>query len=221
MTPSSAVAYRLCQAIATDRPSAPQVLLLHGSTGTGKTHLLHAMAHAKIQARSGVRARISTAVELSRELTLAIREDRIADMRRRPEIDLLIVDDLHQLVARPGTQAGLGTTLAAWVSGGLCVCGGSSAHSSVLTAFSRALRRTASIRWTEVKRPVGADARAIASALSVRETFKVPADTLRRVARESGGDIRRIVGLLAHRRAMETLPGAPVAPPWMEEFHSC
>lgn len=217
-TPSSATPRRLCRAMV--RGSGPKILLLHGPTGGGKTHLLHALVHARA-ARSPVRVRVTSAAELTQEIVEAIRDDRLARYQQPSEIELLIVDDLHLFRDRPATQTTLGQTLGAWASQGMWICGASSVHVAVLGPLTGAIRRATSLRSAELMRPANAERRALVVELASRTSTAMPSKAVTQAARECGGDVRRILGVLAHRRAMAKLPGARTAPPWMQKSHSC
>jgi DnaA protein len=74
-----------------------RLLVISGGVGLGKTHLARAIVNEARAARRGLRAAYCTAEEL-------VRHALDPDGRRRP-LDLLVVDDLHCLSARPGAAS--------------------------------------------------------------------------------------------------------------------
>ena len=164
---------------------------------------------------------MTSAAELAYEIVEALRADRLARYQEPSGIELLIVEDLHQYTERPATQAVLGETLGAWASLGTWICGASSVHVEALRPLTQAIRRSTSLRSAELKRPCAAERRALVLQLASRTSTAMPPKAVTQAARECGGDVRRILGVLAHRRALTQLPGARTVPPWMQEFHLC
>ena len=83
-----------------------QAVYLYGGSGLGKTHLLRAIA-----AEVGVSP--STVEEMTRRITAALRDVRIATLRadvasRR----FLLLDDVQTLAGRPATQNELAASIA-------------------------------------------------------------------------------------------------------------
>jgi len=98
------LACSVCKAVA-DRPGAAyNPLFIHGQVGLGKTHLLHAVAHA---AQAG---RANQAIYLSSErfaidLVQAIRQNRTAEFRQvYRHADILLIDDVHFLENKDGIE---------------------------------------------------------------------------------------------------------------------
>ena len=81
-TPASAAAWRLALAVAEGRTDAPRVLLFHGPSGTGKTHLLHAIAHTTVARTAAAQIRTVSASDLSSQLVEGLRSDQVAADRR-------------------------------------------------------------------------------------------------------------------------------------------
>ncbi len=75
------------------RGSGHVPIVLHGATGTGKTHLLNRLVD-RLTAKSGKSAVTEAAAELGRELLLPTVERR-AQVRELLHADLLIVEDLQ------------------------------------------------------------------------------------------------------------------------------
>ncbi len=80
-------------------------LFLYGKVGLGKTHLMHAVGHAILERSPEKRVAYVTAEGFMNEMVRSIQKTTNAEFRRKyREIDLLLVDDVHFLGGREGTQ---------------------------------------------------------------------------------------------------------------------
>jgi chromosomal replication initiator protein len=80
-------------------------LFLYGGVGLGKTHLMHAIGHAVLARDSIRKVAYVTSEQFMNELVGAIQQGTTGDFRRRfRQIDLLLVDDVHFLERKEGTQ---------------------------------------------------------------------------------------------------------------------
>lgn len=81
-------------------------LFIHGPCGTGKTHLLQAVAHSF--RGSELRVRCLTGEAFTNEFISAMRAQRLDDFRRDfRRVDLLCLDDVHFIADKKATQAEL------------------------------------------------------------------------------------------------------------------
>ncbi|TVR53904.1 MAG: chromosomal replication initiator protein DnaA [Gemmatimonadales bacterium] len=80
-------------------------LFLYGGVGLGKTHLMHAVGHAVLNRDPTRKVAYVTTESFMNELVGAIQRGTTGDFRRRfRQIDLLLVDDVHFLGGKEGTQ---------------------------------------------------------------------------------------------------------------------
>jgi chromosomal replication initiator protein len=87
---------------ATEDGCAYSPLFITGHGGSGKTHLLHAIAHEAYS--HGVRLLLVSAEQFLSEYTTAIRNHTGAAFRSRyRELDMLLVDDVHQFLGKKAT----------------------------------------------------------------------------------------------------------------------
>ena len=100
---SNRLAQAAAQAVA-DNPAGPyNPLFLYGGVGLGKTHLLHAIAHAC--AAAGQRPVYVSAEDFTNGLIDAIRTHSTAAFRDRyRQADILLVDDVQFIAGKESTQ---------------------------------------------------------------------------------------------------------------------
>ena len=80
-------------------------LFLHGATGRGKTHLLHAIGQAFLDCRPGSRVVSMSAEKFMVEFVRALREnDTIGFKSRLRSADLLLIDDVQFIAGKDSTQ---------------------------------------------------------------------------------------------------------------------
>lgn len=86
-------------------------LFITGPSGTGKTHLLHAIGH--LAYKQGLLFVIVSADQFLSDFTTSVRDRAGAEFRARyRDVDLLLVDDVHALVGKKATQQELFMTIA-------------------------------------------------------------------------------------------------------------
>lgn len=99
------VAFNAAKALA--EPGAPRFspLYLHSSTGQGKTHLMHAIGQAFLDAAPDATAIYMPAERFMFEFVRAVREkDTFAFKARLRGVDLLMIDDLQFIAGKESTQ---------------------------------------------------------------------------------------------------------------------
>ena len=104
--PSNNLAHAAAVAVAKNPGTVYQSLYIHGNSGLGKTHLLHAIANFVIEQKPTERIFITTATEFMSEMITAMQEKSIHLFRKKyyELVDILMIDDIHELKNREGTQ---------------------------------------------------------------------------------------------------------------------
>ena len=91
------------QAVAENPAHAYNPLFLYGGVGLGKTHLLHAVGNACVEA--GLRALYVSSEDFTNDLINAIRSHTTESFRERyRRMDVLLIDDIQFLVGKESTQ---------------------------------------------------------------------------------------------------------------------
>ncbi len=120
----SALALASCLSLVEDREPAISPVVVHGPPGVGKTHLLHGLA-AQASGR-GQRVACLSGEGFTSRYQRALREGNVETFQDAVRgVQLLIIDDLHDLAGKTGTLRELVHTLDAVTHGGGAVVVGS------------------------------------------------------------------------------------------------
>jgi len=93
------------QRVASVPAAAYNPLFIWGGTGLGKTHLMHAVGHAILERFPGRQVAYVPSEQFTNEMIAAIQGGRTAEFRDRyRRIDVLLVDDVHFIGNKEGTQ---------------------------------------------------------------------------------------------------------------------
>lgn len=94
------------------RPALYNPLVIHGPSGTGKSHVAYGLAIAWRERFPGRSVIFATAVDFARELADAIETQAVDDLRQRYRTaSLLVFEDVGRLADKPAAQAELIHTL--------------------------------------------------------------------------------------------------------------
>lgn len=193
-------ALELSRALAYAKSAAPNLLLLHGPPGSGKTHLLHAVRDAARSRHPLLVVVRTNARDLVEEMIAAVWQEQPASSRPLwPPGALVTIDDLHTLSGKVVTQREVGRLLETALARGcrlVCAVGGLS-EIPVLAEAIRALPRA---RVVDLRRPNQVEVRQILGAVAKAQSLTLPAATLDSIAATSHGDFRSAAGALARER---------------------
>lgn len=97
--------HALVAAITSNVPASFNPLFLHGPTGLGKTHLMHAIGSAVLARRPAAKVVYLSAERFMVEFLAALRaRDTISFKQRLRSADLLMVDDVQFIAGKDSTQ---------------------------------------------------------------------------------------------------------------------
>lgn len=104
--PSNNIAHALAMAVAKDPGKTYPALYVYGNSGLGKTHLIHAIANSVQMNKPSMRICITSANKFMNEMIQAMRDQSFPQFRAKyvEKTDVLIIDDIHELKNRTGTQ---------------------------------------------------------------------------------------------------------------------
>jgi len=97
-SPSSELAYAAAQAVGARTARRYSPLFIHGATGLGKTHLLHAICHERLRQDPASRILFLHCREFIDRFMDALRQQALDRLRAAyRSVDLLLIDDVHSL----------------------------------------------------------------------------------------------------------------------------
>jgi chromosomal replication initiator protein len=97
------LAYAAALDVSEDPGNRYNPLFIYGDTGTGKTHLLHAIGHT-VKAK-GFRILLASAEQFTNQFVIALKNNRIDDFHRKfRSADFLLVDDIQFISGKAQTQ---------------------------------------------------------------------------------------------------------------------
>ncbi len=101
---SNRFAFAAAQAVAQKPGQAWNPLFLHGDSGLGKTHLLHAVAAAILESQGGGRVAIVSSERYTNDFVASLSKGVMDDFRRKyRECSALLVDDVQFLAGKDKT----------------------------------------------------------------------------------------------------------------------
>lgn len=103
--PHNQMAAAACLEVAKKPGEAYNPLVIYGSAGIGKTHLMQAVAQMMLQKNPKLKAKYISAERFASEVIAAIADDNVMAVRQHySELDLLILDDIQFLVESKTAQ---------------------------------------------------------------------------------------------------------------------
>lgn len=80
-------------------------LFICGSTGLGKTHLLHAVGNEVLKSKPDAVVTYTTSEQFMQEMVYCMRHNKMLEFRQKYRMcDVLLIDDIQFISGRPGTQ---------------------------------------------------------------------------------------------------------------------
>jgi chromosomal replication initiator protein len=102
---SNRFAHAAAVAVAESPAKAYNPLFIYGSSGLGKTHLLHAIGHYASQLGNARAVRYVSTEEFTNDFINSVRDDKSSAFQRRyRDVDVLLIDDIQFLESRERTQ---------------------------------------------------------------------------------------------------------------------
>jgi len=103
--PSNQLAHAAAMAVASGAGDNYNPLFLHGAVGLGKTHLLQAICVRVLEQRPDTHVVYLSCESFVNQFVAAVRSGALRDFRYRfRNVDLLLIDDIHDLARKERTQ---------------------------------------------------------------------------------------------------------------------
>ena len=213
---SNELAYNAARTLAEGGPVSFNPLFLHGTTGLGKTHLMHAIG-GELRARNpDAKVAYLSAEKFMVEFLAALRaKDTISFKQRLRSVDLLMIDDVQFIAGKESTQEEFFHTMNEIISAGKrLVITADRSPQNLEGIQDRILSRMA---WGLVADINAADYELRLNILHTKVAAMagtvgavVPADVIEFLARKITSNVRELEGALNRVVAYARLVGKPV-----------
>ncbi|MFC7498121.1 chromosomal replication initiator protein DnaA [Enterovirga sp. GCM10030262] len=207
------VAFNAARTLATAENVAFNPLFLHGGTGRGKTHLLHAIGHEFRARRPGARIVYMSAEKFMVEFVAALRANETIRFKQQlRSADLLMIDDVQFIAGKESTQEEFFHTMNEIISAGRRLVISSDRAPQDLDGIEpRILSR---LSWGLVADINQADLELrlniIIKKLESLPDVKVPQDVVMFLAKRISSNVRELEGALNRIAAYATMTSRPI-----------
>lgn len=220
LAPSNRMAANAARLMA--EPGAPRFtpLFLHSATGLGKTHLMHAIGHAFLDADPGATAIYMPAERFMFEFVQAVRNrDTHSFKSRLRGVDLLMIDDLQFIAGKDSTQEEFFHTVNEFMSAGKrLVIAADRAPQALEGVEPRLIGRLASGLVADIAAPeIELRREVLTRKLAELDFAGVPGDVLDLLATRIAASVREVEGALNRLVAYAQLTGEAVTIAFAEE----
>lgn len=209
---NSKFAHAACYAVARNLGRAYNPLFIHGGTGLGKTHLLQAIAHDVLHARSNARVEYLSSEEFFNRYIDALRDKRLPRFRNHyRKIDLLLIDDVHFFKNKEQLQEEFFHTFNALYNGHRQIVLTSDRPPHEIGGLEK--RLVSRFEWgltTEVQPPDFETRVAILRKKQAEHTIKLDDDIVLWVASRIRSNIRRLEGALIRLVSYASITGTQI-----------
>ncbi|HHV21374.1 MAG TPA: chromosomal replication initiator protein DnaA [Propionibacterium sp.] len=204
---SNRFAHAAAVAVAEAPGKAYNPLMIYGSSGLGKTHLLHALGHYVRNYYERVRVRYVSTEEMTNDFINSISENKTAEFRRRyRDVDVLLIDDIQFLESKIQTQEEFFHTFNTLHNAQKQIVMTSDRPPKLLEALEPRLRSR--FEWgliTDVQAPDLETRIAILKKKAAQERLTVSLDVLEFIASKVQSNIRELEGALIRVTAFASL----------------
>ena len=215
---SNRFAHAAAVAVAEAPAKAYNPLFIYGSSGLGKTHLLHAIGHYAQSLYPNIRVRYVSSEEFTNDFINSIANNRGAAFQSRyRNIDILLIDDIQFLQGKAETQEAFFHTFNTLHDHNKQVVITSDVPPKHLTGFEDRMRTR--FEWgliTDVQTPDLETRIAILRKKAEKEKLQAPDDILEYIASKVTSNIRELEGTLIRVTAFANLNKQPIELPLVQ-----
>jgi chromosomal replication initiator protein len=209
---SNRFAHAASVAVAESPAKAYNPLFIYGSSGLGKTHLLHAIGHYATTLGHARSVRYVSTEEFTNDFINSLRDDKTqAFQRRYRDVDILLIDDIQFLENRERTQEEFFHTFNTLHN----------ANKQIVISSDRSPRQLATLEdrmrtrfeWgllADIQPPDLETRIAILQKKAAQERMYAPDDVLEFIASRVSNSIRELEGALIRVTAFASLTRSPV-----------
>lgn len=210
---SNLLALSACKSMVADTDSVGPCLYINSSTGLGKSHLTHAVAHQILATSPMTRLHYLTAQQFSAEMVRDIQANTMDRFKRKyhDHCDILLVEDVHSLTGKKKTQEELNELLDSLIKGGKRVIFTANSAPRDLNGIDEEFRsRMTSGLVTTIEAPDVQTRHRIARKKAELQGLLLDDELVAYLAQHIKGDVRQIESAILAIRAKSALMGGEV-----------
>jgi chromosomal replication initiator protein len=210
---SNLLALSACQSIVTGTDTVGPCLYINSSTGLGKSHLTHAVAHQILATSPATRLHYLTAQQFSAEMVRDIQTNSMDRFKRKyhDHCDILLVEDVHSLTGKKKTQEELNELLDALIKGGKRVILTANSAPRELNGIDEEFRsRMTSGLVTTIQAPDILTRQRIVQKKAKTQGLVLTEEFVVYLAHHIKGDVRQIESAILAIRAKSALMGGQI-----------
>ena len=209
---SNRVAYAAAQSVVEDPGQGANPLVIHGSIGTGKTHLLEGVFSGIRRRFPGLTVRYTTAEDFTNRFVQTMRAGKLSTFRRYYRAcDVMLIDDLHFLAKKKATQEEFLHTFDALLADGKQLVLTTDCHPRLADDLSPELsdRLLGGAVWG-LQPPDSGTRLELLRAKSVGPGPTIPEDVLKYVSSKLRGNVRELEGAVRNLRHFAKVHERPI-----------
>ncbi len=209
---SNRFAHAAAFAVAEAPAEAYNPLFIYGSSGLGKTHLLHAIGHYALHLKPRLKVRYVSSEEFTNDFINAIQNNKTAEFQAQyRDVDILLVDDIQFLQGKDQTQEAFFHTFNTLHDHNKQVVITSDLRPKQLAGFEE--RMLSRFEWgliTDIQAPEFETRVAILRKKAAQERIQVPDEVIEYMAARISSNIRELEGTLIRVTAFANLNRQPI-----------
>ncbi len=217
---NSQLAFAAAQAVAEAPARAYNPLFIYGNVGLGKTHLLHAIGAHALGTPTDSTVVYTTSERFAIELIQSIGANKTEQFRAKyRSVDVLLIDDVHFLKNKEGTQEELFHTFNELYGNGKQIVLSSDRSPDDLQGLQD--RLVSRFRWglvADIQTPDFETRSAILREKARRRGLEVPDEVVDLIASRITTNVRDLEGALIRALAYAELCQGPVTPAMLDEI---
>lgn len=210
---SNLMAQSACKALVNGNDTVGSCLYINSSTGLGKSHLTHAVAHTLLSDSPSTRLRYVTAQQFAAEMVRGIQNGSMDQFKSsyHDQCDFLLVEDIHSLKGKKKTQEELNELLDSLIKSGKRVILTANTSPRELKGIDNEFRsRMGAGLVTTILAPDLATRYRIVENKAAQSGLDLSEDIISYISQQIQGDVRRIESALLSLSAKVSLLGGPV-----------
>jgi chromosomal replication initiator protein len=209
---SNRFAHAAAFAVAEAPAEAYNPLFIYGSSGLGKTHLLHAIGHYAIHLKPRTKVRYVSSEEFTNDFINAIQNNKTSEFQAQyRDVDILLVDDIQFLSGKDQTQEAFFHTFNTLHDHNKQVVITSDLRPKQLAGFEE--RMLSRFEWgltTDIQAPEFETRVAILRKKAALEKIEIPDNVIEYMATRISSNIRELEGTLIRVTAFANLNRQPI-----------